>query len=61
MLSDGVCVIEWAEKAMEVFPPEHLHIQITAIGADSRRLRLTPHGDRYLRLVAQVRTLAATP
>lgn len=45
---DGLCVVEWAEKAMGVFPPEHLLIEIETLGSDKRRLRLRPTGVRYV-------------
>ena len=44
---EGVCVVEWADKAMSVFPQEHLLIEIEDLGAEKRRLRLTPTGQRY--------------
>ena len=58
MLADGVCVVEWAEKAVNVLPRQHLLIEIEVIGLDDRRLRLTPHGEHYDRLLERVRSLA---
>lgn len=50
-LSEGVCVVEWAEKALELFPAEHLLIELTEVDASRRRLRLTPRGERHGRLL----------
>jgi tRNA threonylcarbamoyladenosine biosynthesis protein TsaE len=58
MLADGVCVVEWAEKAVNVLPRQHLLVEIEVNGQDDRRLRLTPHGEHYDRLLKRVRSLA---
>ena len=50
-LAEGVCVVEWAEKALELFPPEHLLIELTEVDPSQRRLRLTPRGERYVQLL----------
>lgn len=52
---DGLAIIEWAERAVEWFPREHLAITIAHTGESERRLRLEPHGERYRRLVAELR------
>jgi tRNA threonylcarbamoyladenosine biosynthesis protein TsaE len=43
----GVCVVEWADKAMTVMPPEHLYIEISYISDTERRIRMKPKGRRY--------------
>lgn len=48
---DGVCVIEWGERAADWLPDERLVVKITETGPTSRRLRLIPQGERYERLV----------
>ncbi|CAA9248113.1 MAG: tRNA threonylcarbamoyladenosine biosynthesis protein TsaE [uncultured Chloroflexia bacterium] len=53
---DGICLIEWAERAAGALPDERLAVHISETGEKSRRLRLVPHGARYRALVA---TLAA--
>jgi tRNA threonylcarbamoyladenosine biosynthesis protein TsaE len=35
LYGEGVCIIEWAEKALTLLPPDHLEITIT--GEDERR------------------------
>lgn len=53
-LTDSACVVEWAEKAIDLFPEEHLQVELTELGEDTRSLRLTPAGERYVRLVEEI-------
>ena len=46
----GALVVEWAERAWEVFPPEHLLIRLEILGAHRRELAFDPRGDRYREL-----------
>lgn len=50
----GVCVIEWAEKAMDILPREHLLIEIDYLGDMERSFLLKPNGRRYEELAAQL-------
>jgi len=50
----GVCVVEWAEKAMTLMPPEHLLIEISYISDTERSLRVRPKGRRYEELIAEL-------
>lgn len=60
MLESGACVVEWAEKAAAVFPPEHLEVHLDYGDApDDRRIRLAGHGERHEWLVAQLRQTEA--
>jgi tRNA threonylcarbamoyladenosine biosynthesis protein TsaE len=43
----GLCVVEWAEKAMALMPPDHLLIEISYISDTERKMRLKPRGRRY--------------
>jgi tRNA threonylcarbamoyladenosine biosynthesis protein TsaE len=53
MLTTGACVVEWADKAPEAFPGDHLTIEITqGPGGDDRELIFTANGARYEPLVA---------
>lgn len=54
---DGVSVIEWADRAMELLPPEHLLLEISFVSARKRRLFIKPVGQRYVKLMAQLRGL----
>ena len=52
----GVVVVEWAEKAAELFPAGRLQINIQRLGDDSRRLALSSTSveyDRFLDLVSR--------
>jgi tRNA threonylcarbamoyladenosine biosynthesis protein TsaE len=51
--SAGVTVIEWAEKAPAVLPPDHLWIVLEHLGDNRRRMALHPRGERSRQLVAQ--------
>ena len=51
----GVSVVEWAEKGLNILPPENLQIKIDYIGETERRLALTPNGKRYRELLIDLR------
>ncbi len=51
--SPGVTMIEWAEKAPAVLPPDHLWIALDHLGGDRRHVALHPRGERSRKLVAQ--------
>jgi tRNA threonylcarbamoyladenosine biosynthesis protein TsaE len=56
----GVCVVEWAERAKAIFPPEHMWVDITYGRAeDQRRLRFRARGPRYQQLLERLRAFAA--
>jgi tRNA threonylcarbamoyladenosine biosynthesis protein TsaE len=46
-----ICLIEWAERAGEWLPEQHLEIHMRHLDETKRILRLTPHGERYQHLV----------
>ena len=50
--ADGALVVEWADRAWEVFPPEHLLVRLEISGARERDMMLEAHGERYERLLA---------
>jgi len=50
----GVCIVEWAEKALTILPEEHLLIEMGFLADTSRSLRLKPSGDRYLRMLPEL-------
>lgn len=43
----GVCVVEWAEKALSIMPPEHLLIKIDRLSDTRRRFQMKASGKRY--------------
>ena len=59
----GVVVVEWAEKAAELFPAGRLQVNIERLGRDSRRLSLSSTSaeyDRFLEAVSR-RAPAGSP
>jgi tRNA threonylcarbamoyladenosine biosynthesis protein TsaE len=50
----GVCVVEWAERAAEVWPVDHLRVRFTVTGPDERLLDLEGTGTRGAALCAQL-------
>ena len=54
----GVCVVEWAEKALSILPVEHLLIKIGYLSDTGRNLQFEPSGKRYLEILAHIETLS---
>ncbi len=52
---DGVCLIEWADRAAEQLPKEHLAVHFSHLADTKRVLRFVPHGTHYQELVAELR------
>ncbi len=50
----GVCVVEWAEKGLSVWPGEHLMVQIDYVSDSERSLTMEASGKRYRDLLAQL-------
>lgn len=51
--SDGVSVIEWAEKAGSYWPEEHLNIRLKMMSETKRGLLFIATGERYCELLRQ--------
>ena len=56
LMGDGVCVVEWAEKASQIFPREHLMVQLDFHDERSRHLRLAATNERYCEAMESVRS-----
>ena len=54
LYGNGVCVVEWADKAMNVLPPEHLLVEINYVSDTVRNLALNPSGHRYITMLSQL-------
>lgn len=52
---DGVCLIEWAERAADQLPDQRLNIIFSYVSETKRALRFEPHGPRYEALVAELK------
>jgi tRNA threonylcarbamoyladenosine biosynthesis protein TsaE len=49
--SDGICVIEWAEKGLSALPEDNLLIKLDYISPRIRSLGFAPNGQRYVQLL----------
>ena len=59
IFGDGICVVEWAERAEEVFPPECLWIELDySEDGDGRTLSITDAPSRYQDRLESLRTFA---
>jgi len=54
----GVCVVEWAEKALSILPVERFLIKISYLSDTERSFQMEPSGQRYLQIVAQLKQLS---
>jgi tRNA threonylcarbamoyladenosine biosynthesis protein TsaE len=59
--SNGVLVVEWADRVPEGFPDDHLLIRLETPSEEERRLTLIPHGHRYEELVNSLQSDVASP
>jgi len=44
---DGVAMIEWAQRAIDLLPSERLEVYLESAGERGRRIRVVPIGARY--------------
>ena len=51
--SDGVCLIEWADRVPGCLPAEHLRITLSVTEPTSRRAVIEGSGKRYEKLIAE--------
>ena len=60
LYGEGVCVIEWADKALSILPTEHLLIKIDYLSDTGRSFQIQPGGKRYEEIVAQLENFDIT-
>lgn len=53
--SDGVAVIEWAERAEDELPEERLSVYLRYVNENSRELGFLGEGERYQKLVEELK------
>jgi tRNA threonylcarbamoyladenosine biosynthesis protein TsaE len=53
--SDGVTVIEWAERAEDELPVENVRVYLTFVDEKSREIGFLGEGERYEKLVAELK------
>jgi len=51
----GICVVEWADRALDALPEEYLLIKFEHLAVNERRLRFEARGRRYVGLVEQLK------
>ncbi len=61
LYGSGVCVIEWAEKAFELLPPQHLLIEIDYLDDPKRRLKFKAGSRRYRQMAAELKNFFNSP
>jgi tRNA threonylcarbamoyladenosine biosynthesis protein TsaE len=61
LYGEGVCVVEWAEKAFPVLPKEHLLVKLEHLGENERKLSLEPEGERYQQLLSELKKRWSSP
>jgi tRNA threonylcarbamoyladenosine biosynthesis protein TsaE len=55
MYGDGVTVIEWAERALDIIPKERLWINLAYLDYSKRSIQFTATGERYIELLVVLR------
>jgi tRNA threonylcarbamoyladenosine biosynthesis protein TsaE len=52
---EGTCLVEWADKVVELLPPDHLRVSLVIMGETNRRATLTASGQRHIELLQLAR------
>ena len=55
LYGEGICVVEWADRALNLMPPEHMFIELTYLSPRRRSLYLEPRGQRYCDLINELK------
>ncbi len=55
--SDGICLIEWADRVAALLPEDHLRVQIVATGETTREFCFTATGPKSLRILLRLKSL----
>jgi len=50
----GALAVEWAERAWDVFPPEHLRVRLEIAGVRERQFTFEARGARYEQVVGEM-------
>ena len=61
LFGKGVCVIEWANRGLTVLPEDHLLVGIDYLAENERSFVIEPRGERYVRMVQQLREAIPCP
>lgn len=60
IFGDGVCVVEWADKAFDAFPGEHVRVNIRDTGGDGRAITVSAPMSRYAEMLDGLRTMSVS-
>lgn len=52
--SQGICLIEWADRVPSCLPPDHLYVELSVIGPQARRAKLAARGPRHAALLEEL-------
>ncbi len=55
LYGEGVSIIEWAERAGKLMPPEYLWIELDILGSQRRRISLKASGGHYQAILRRLR------
>ena len=56
LYGDGLCVVEWADKARDLWPEERLDIRMERLDEDTRRLTFWSDSETYVDAVDAVKS-----
>ncbi|MDP3064460.1 MAG: tRNA (adenosine(37)-N6)-threonylcarbamoyltransferase complex ATPase subunit type 1 TsaE [Chloroflexota bacterium] len=54
LYGSGVCVVEWADRAPEQFPVQHLLVRMQYVSERERSIHIEARGPRYVELLSQL-------
>jgi tRNA threonylcarbamoyladenosine biosynthesis protein TsaE len=54
----AVCIVEWAERAREMMPSEHLWIELDFVDQTRRTINFVARGERHTALLREFRHVA---
>jgi tRNA threonylcarbamoyladenosine biosynthesis protein TsaE len=59
--SDGISLVEWADRVSGCLPPERIEIRIEVVGATQRRFTVQAIGERYREAIVRLADRLRTP
>ncbi len=55
LLSEGLLLIEWADRVKDILPGGHLWVELEYVGEEHRQMKFAARGKRYDEIVAKLR------
>ena len=59
--SDGLVLIEWADRVHDGLPEDHIEIQAEVTGDTARRFQVIAWGERYAEIIRRLEARLGTP